>query len=145
MAVRPIPEGYTALIPGMNLKGAAQAIEFFTKVLGAELVEKHAGPNGHLMHVDMKLGAGHIMFGEAVRDPVQNMHAMLYVNDCDVVFNRAIEAGATVKRPLADQFYGDRSGTFVDPFGNVWTVGTHKEDVSKEEMEKRVQAMMNKP
>jgi PhnB protein len=141
MSVRPIPEGYAAITPGMNLKGAAKAIEFFTNVFGAELVEKYEGPNGQLMHVDMKMGAGHIMFGEAVRDPVMNLHGSLYVNDCDAIFKRAVDAGATVKRPLADQFYGDRSGTVVDPFGNVWTISTHKEDVSKEEMEKRMAAM----
>jgi PhnB protein len=141
MAVRPIPEGYTALTPGMNLKGAAQAIEFFTKVFGAELLEKYEAPNGQLVHVDMKIGSGHIMFAEAVREPVQTMQAMIYVNDCDATFKRAIENGATEKRPLADQFYGDRSGTVTDPFGNVWTISTHKEDVSKAEMEKRLQAM----
>ncbi len=141
MAVRSIPEGYATLTPGMNLKGAAKAIEFFTKVFGAELVDKYEGPNGQLMHVDMKIAAGHIMFGEAVRDPVQTMNAMIYVNDCDAVFKSAVAAGATVKRDLADQFYGDRSGTVVDPFGNVWTISTHKEDVSKEELAKRMQAM----
>lgn len=141
MSVRPIPEGYTAMTPAMNLKGAAKAIEFFTSVFGAELIEKYEAPNGQLVHVDMKLGGGHIMFGEAVRDPVQTLHAMVYVNDCDAVFKRAVDAGATSKRPLADQFYGDRSGTFVDPFGNIWTVATHKEDVSKEEMAKRMKAL----
>lgn len=141
MTIRAIPDGYTAITPGMNLKGAAKAIEFFTTVFGAELVEKYEGPNGQLVHVDMKLGSGHVMFGEAVRDPVQTVHGSLYVNDCDAVFKRAIDAGATVKRPLADMFYGDRSGTFTDPFGNVWTVSTHKEDVSKEEMERRVKSM----
>jgi PhnB protein len=141
MSVRPIPEGYAPVTPIMNLKGCEKAITFFEKVFGAELVEKHAGPNGHLMHVDMKLGAGHIMFGESVKDPVQNLHAYLYVNDCDAVFKRAIENGATEKRPLVDQFYGDRMGTVVDPFGNHWTIATHKEDVSQEEMQKRMAAM----
>jgi len=141
MAVRPIPEGYAALTPGMNLKGAAKAIEFFENVFGAEVVEKYEAPNGQLVHIDMKIAGGHIMFAEAVRDPVQTVHAMIYVTDCDAVFKRAVDAGATVQRPLADQFYGDRSGTVVDPFGNRWTIATHKEDVSKEEMEKRMQAM----
>ena len=141
MAVRPIPEGYAALTPGMNLKGAAKAIEFFENVFGAEVVEKYEAPNGQLVHIDMKIAGGHIMFAEAVRDPVQTVHAMMYVTDCDAVFKRAVDAGATVQRPLADQFYGDRSGTVVDPFGNRWTIATHKEDVSKEEMEKRMQAM----
>jgi PhnB protein len=144
MAVRPIPEGYAAITPGMNLKGAAQAITFFTKVFGAELVEKHDDDKGVPMHVDMRVGAGHIMFGESVRDPVQNMHAVLYVNDCDAVFKLAVDNGATVKRPLADQFYGDRSGTVVDPFGNTWTVCTHKEDLTQEEIVKRM-AGMKKP
>jgi len=142
MSIRPIPEGYAALTPGMNLKGAVKAIEFFSKVFGAELVDKYEGPNGHIVHADMKIAGGHIMFAEAVRDPVQNMHAMIFVNDCDTVFKRAIEAGATEKRPLTDQFYGDRSGTVMDPFGNLWTISTHKEDVSKEEMAKRMKAMM---
>jgi PhnB protein len=141
MAVRPIPDGYSAITPSMNLKGADKALEFFTSVLGAELVEKHASPDGLLMHVDMKVGSGHIMFGESTREPVWNVHAYLYVNDCDAVFAKAVAAGCTVKRPLADQFYGDRSGTFIDPFGNHWTVATHKEDVSPEEMERRMKAM----
>jgi PhnB protein len=141
MAIRPIREGYEAITPGMNLKGAAKAIEFFANVFGAELVDKYEGPNGQLMHVDMKIGAGHIMFGEAVRDPVQNVRASIYVTDCDAVFKRAVDAGATVQRPLADQFYGDRSGTVVDPFGNVWTIATHKENVSQEEMGRRLKAM----
>jgi PhnB protein len=141
MSVRAIPDGYTALIPGMNLKGSVRAIEFFRNVFGAELVERHDGPDGVPMHVDMKIGSGHIMFGESVRDPVSNMSVSLYVNDCDAIFKKAVDAGSTVKRPLADQFYGDRSGTFVDPFGNTWTVATHKEDVSPAEMEKRMAAM----
>lgn len=142
MTIKAIPEGYAGFIPGMNLKGAAKAIEFFTKVFGAELVEKYEGPNGHLIHVDMKMCGGHIMFAESVRDPVMNFHGMMYVNDCDAVFKKATDNGATVKRPLTDQFYGDRSGTVIDPFGNEWTVATHKEDVSKEEMQRRMQAMM---
>ena len=89
----------------------------------------------------MKIAGGHIMFAEAVRDPVLTMHAMIYVPDCDAVLKKAVEAGATVKRPLADQFYGDRSGTVTDPFGNDWTISTHTEDVSKEEMQKRMAAM----
>jgi PhnB protein len=142
MTVRPVPEGYASLTPGMNLKGAAKAIEFFTKVFGAELVEKYEGPNGQLVHVDMKIAAGHIMFAESVKDPVQNMHASIYVPDCDAVFKRAVDNGATVKRPLEDMFYGDRMGTVTDPFGNVWTIGTHKEDVSKDEMKRRMESMM---
>ena len=141
MAVRPIPQGYEAIVPAMNLKNAAKAIEFLQSVFGAELVEKHEGPNGTLMHVDMKLAGSHIMFGDAVKDPVMNFHGMIYVNDCDAVFKKAIAAGSKEKRPLKDQFYGDRSGTFVDPFGNEWTVATHKEDVSQAEMEKRMAAM----
>jgi len=141
MTVRPIPDGYGAVTPGMNLQGAAKAIEFFAAVFGAELIEQHAAPDGQLIHVDMRIGGGHIMFAEAVREPVQTMHAMLYVNDCDVVFAPAIAAGATVKRPLTDQFYGDRSGTVVDPFGNVWTIATHREYVSPADMEKRMQAV----
>ncbi len=142
MAVRTIPESYSALTPTMNLKGARQAIDFFTNVFGAELLEKFEGPNGQLVHVDMKMASGHVMFAEAVRDPVLNLNAMIYVNDCDVVFKRAVDAGATVKRALEDQFYGDRSGTVVDPFGNVWTIATHKEDVTKEELDRRMKAMM---
>ena len=142
MAVRSTPEGYGAITPSMNLKGATQAIEFFKKVFGAEVVEKYEAPNGQLVHVDMTIGAGHIMFAESVRDPVQNLSAMIYVSDCDATFKKAVDAGAAVKRPLADQFYGDRSGTVVDPFGNQWTIATHKEDVSKEEMERRMKAMM---
>lgn len=142
MAVKPIPDGYNSLTPGMNLKDAHKAVEFFKKAFGAEETICMRAPDGKVMHCEMKIGNSRIMFGEAVRDPVHTMHVMLYVNDSDAVFKRAVDAGATVKMPMADQFWGDRAGRVIDPFGNHWFISTHKEDLSPEELEKRARAAM---
>jgi len=140
MAVRHIPEGFHSLVPICVIKDAAKAIDFYKKVFSAEEKARYGGPDGVVMHAELKLGDSVLMLGEAVGAPVANLHACLYVTDCDAVFKKAVDAGATVKRPLTDQFYGDRSGTVTDPFGNEWTVSTHKEDVSEEEMQRRMKA-----
>jgi PhnB protein len=138
MAVKPIPAGYHSITPGMNLKDAAKAIEFFKKAFGAEEKLRMPGPDGKIVHCEMVIGDSHLMFGDAVRDPVQTLSAMLYVDDCDAVFKRAVDAGATVKSPLADFPWGDRGGRVTDPFGNSWFIATHKEDLSKEEIDRRM-------
>jgi PhnB protein len=138
MAVKPIPAGYHSITPGMNLKDAAKAIEFFKKAFGAEETVRMPGPDGKIAHCEMRVGDSVIMLGDAVRDPVQTLHAMLYVPDCDAVYKRAIDAGATAKSPLVDHPWGDRGGRVIDPFGNHWFIATHKEDLSMEEIERRM-------
>jgi PhnB protein len=151
MAVKPIPDGYHAVTPYLVVKGAAQAIEFYKKAFGATELFRMPGPGGQVMHAELQLGDSRIMLA----DEVPQMNAlspqtiggspvglMLYVPDVDAQAKLAVAAGAVVERPVQDQFYGDRSGTFRDPFGHKWTLGTHKEDVSQEEMQRRMTAMM---
>jgi PhnB protein len=141
--IRPIPEGYHSVTPGLNVKGADKAIEFYKKAFGAE--EKggrFTGPDGKIMHAEIKIGDSVIMLSEVNQQPESRASLWLYVNDCDVVFKNAVTAGATVKMPIADQFWGDRFGQVTDPFGQIWSLATHKEDVSPEEMEKRGKAAM---
>jgi PhnB protein len=126
----------------MAVRGADKAAEFYKKVFGAEELMRYAAPNGKIMHCEMKIGDSIFMFGEAVQQPAYNMNVMLYVQDSDAVFKRAVDAGGSVKEPLSDKFYGDRSGRVTDPFGNDWTISTHKEDVPPAEMDRRAKAMM---
>lgn len=151
MAVKPIPDGYHSVTPYLIVKGGASAIDFYKKAFGAKELLRFPGPGGALMHAEIQIGDSPIMLADEMpgmphRSPKSlggtPVSIMLYVEDADAVFNRAVAAGATVQRPVVDQFYGDRSGTLEDPFGHVWTVGTHKEDVSSEEMKKRSEAMM---
>lgn len=143
MTVKAIPEGYHALTPGMNVKGADKAIEFYKKVFGAEEKMKMAAPDGTVMHCEMKIGDSIFMIGESIRMEPHAMHCMIYVKDCDATFKKAIDAGATEKAPLADMFWGDRAGRVADAWGNTWYIATHKEDVPQAELEKRAMAMMS--
>ena len=144
MGVKAIPDGYHSITPGMNLKDADKAIEFFKKAFGAEERERIVGPDGKIMHAEVRIGDSIVMLGEAQRDPVRTLGAMLYVNDADTVFSRAIDAGATVKLPMADMPWGDRAGRVLDPFGNEWFIATHKEDVPMDEIKRRMEAMKKK-
>jgi PhnB protein len=154
MAVKPIPEGYHTVTPYLIVKDAAGAIDFYKKALGATEIMRFAGPNGKVGHAEVKIGDSRVMLA----DEFPEMGAVspqsiggtpvglcLYVKDVDALSKQAIAAGAKVVRPVQDQFYGDRSGTFEDPYGHKWTIATHKEDVSPEEMKKRMEAAMQKP
>jgi len=148
--VKPIPEGYHAVTPYLSVKGAAGAIEFYKKAFGAKEVMRMPGPGGTIGHAEIQIGNSRIMLADEYPDmnfrspqsfggsPV---HIHLYVGDVDKVATQAMAAGAKLLRPVADQFYGDRSGTLEDPFGHVWHVATHKEDISLQEMKKRAAAM----
>lgn len=147
--VKPIPEGYHSLTPYLIIDGAAKALEYYTKAFGAtELFRmEHEGKIGH---AEMKIGDSPFMLADenaqmGFKGPKAlggtPVSLMIYVDDVDTTFKQAVEAGGVEMKPLQDQFYGDRSGTLTDPFGHVWTVATHKEDVSPEEMDKRLKAM----
>lgn len=146
MAVKPIPEGYHTLTPYLIVKGAAAALEFYAKALGAQELFRMADPSGKVGHAEMKIGDSPFMLADefpemgAVAPPAGGGHSvsfLVYVPDVDAAFARALAAGAKAVRPVQDQFYGDRSGTLEDPFGHQWTLATHVEDVSPEEMERR--------
>lgn len=147
MAVKPIPDGYHSVTPYLIVRGGAQAIDFYKKAFGAEELLRMPTPDGKICHSEVKIGDSVVMLA----DEMPQMGAIgpqtlggttfgicLYVTDCDTIFNRAVAAGGKVERPLTDQFYGDRSGTLIDPFGHKWTVATHKEDLSPEDIQKRM-------
>lgn len=146
--VKPIPEGYHSVTPYLIIKGAADAIDYYKKAFGAtELFRMDHG--GKIGHAEIKIGDSPIMLADEFpemghRSPKalggSPVGIMIYVEDVDTIYKQAIEAGGVEVKPLQDQFYGDRSGTLTDPFGHVWTVATHKEDVSSEEMDRRLAA-----
>jgi len=147
--VKPIPEGYHSVTPYLIIKNAAAAIEFYKKAFGATELFRMDQPNGKIGHAEIKIGDSPIMLSDefpemGYRSPQSlggsPVSIMLYVDDVDAVVNRATTAGAKLDRPVEDKFYGDRTGSLTDPFGHIWHVGTHKEDVSPEEMEKRAAA-----
>jgi PhnB protein len=150
MAVKPIPDGYPRVSPYLVVDGAQKAIEFYTTVLGATERMRIPGPDGRIGHAELRVGDSLIMLADEFPDmgakgpsayggsPVS---ISVYVEDVDATFDKATGAGATVVRPLENQFYGDRSATFDDPFGHRWTIATHVEDVSPEEMGRRAAEM----
>lgn len=151
MPVSPIPEGYHSVTPYLILKDAAAAIEFYKKAFGAVELLRVAAPDGKIGHAEIKIGDSPVMLSDEYPDmgfkgPESlggtSVNLMIYVDDVDKVFPQAIAAGGKEMRPLQNQFYGDRSGTLTDPFGHVWTISTHVEDVSEEEMAKRAEAAM---
>jgi PhnB protein len=144
-----IPEGYHTATPYLIIKGAADAIEYYKKAFGATELMRFPAPGGKIGHAEIKIGDSPIMLADEYPDmgykspqtlggsPVS---IMIYVEDVDTVFKQAIGVGGKVQQAVQDKFYGDRSGTLEDPFGHIWHVATHKEDVSLEEMERRAQA-----
>jgi PhnB protein len=141
MAVKPIPDGYHTVTPYLTVRGVRRLLEFVKHAFDAEVKFQMPTPDGGVAHAEFRVGDSMVMCGEA-RDEWPPMPATLYlyVKDVDAVFQKAVAAGAEVVRPLADQFYGDRSGGVKDPCGNQWWVATHVEDVSMEEMGKRAAA-----
>ena len=141
MAVKAIPDGYHTVTPFINVKGVAKLIDFLKSGLGAEEVMRMPGPGGAVMHAEMNIGNSRLMLSEATQTPPMTGAFYVYVNDADGVFKRAVNAGATSQTPPTDQFWGDRMGTLKDQFGNTWSIATHKEDVTPEEMAKRMAKM----
>lgn len=150
MAVKPIPDGYRSVTPYLVVDGGSEAIEFYKQVFDATELMRLPGPGGKIMHAEIRIGDSMVMLADEFPD--MNIHGphsiggspvgiCLYVENADETFNRAVESGANVERPIADQFYGDRTGTVIDPFGHKWTVCTHIEDVTPEEIQKRMGEM----
>jgi PhnB protein len=149
--VKPIPDGYPRVTPYLCVNGAAAAIDFYSRVLGATERMRMPGPDGKIGHAELQLGDSVIMLADEFADMGFSspktiggtpMTIHVYVEDVDAVFDQAIKAGATSVEPVKDQFYGDRSGQFEDPFGHRWNVSSHVEDVSPEEMARRGAEMM---
>lgn len=152
MAVKPIPDGYRSVTPYLIIKGAADALDFYQKAFGAE-ERMRLDSKGMIMHAEIKIGDSVVMLADEFPDmgyvgpqaiggsPVS---LMVYVKDVDRVFEQAIAAGAKEKRPVNNEFYGDRVGTLVDPYGHVWSIATHVEDVSADEMDRRFRDMTQK-
>ena len=147
------PASYHTATPYIIVKGAADAIEFYKTAFGATEVMRLAGPDGRIVHAEIKIGDSIIMLGEenpqwgAISPKSLGGSAVgmcLYFPDVDARFEGAVAAGATIERPVQDQFYGDRSGSVVDPYGHKWTIATHVEDVTPEEMDRRFRAEMQK-
>src|ERR1044072_8072884 len=150
MSVKSIPEGYHTATPYLIINGAAEAIDFYQKAFGATELFRFPAAEGKIGHAEIKIVDSPIMLADefaemGYKGPKSlggsSVSLMIYVDDVDTVFNRAVEAGATVKEAVTDKFYDDRLGTLIDPFGHVWHVSTHKEDVPLAEMEKRAKAM----
>ncbi len=151
--VPPIPKGYHSITPYLVIKGAAQAIEYYKKVFGATETVRMNGPDGKVGHAELKIGDSHIMLADenpsmgpghssAATIGSSPVSLYLYLPDVDRVVERAAAAGAKILRPVQDQFYGDRSGFIQDPFGHLWGIATHVEDVSPEDMKERMKKAM---
>jgi len=151
MATKPIPAGYHSVTPYLIVKGAAKAIDFYKKAFGASEIMRFDGPEGQIGHAEIKVGDSPVMLADehpqmGFRSPQTlggaGVSLMIYVEQVDAVFKSAIAAGAKELHAVKNQFYGDRSGTLQDPFGHIWTVATHVEDVPNDELERRAQAVM---
>lgn len=148
---RAIPEGYHTVTPYLVIKDADKAIDFYKRAFGATEVVRMAGPGGKVMHAEIKIGDSYVMLSEeflemgnpspqTLKGSAVSLH--VYVEDVDAAFDRAVQAGAKATMPPQDMFWGDRFGKLVDPFGHLWSLATHTEDVAPEEMKRRSDAFM---
>ncbi|MFZ2490426.1 MAG: VOC family protein [Thermoanaerobaculia bacterium] len=153
MPVHHVPDGYHSVIPYLVIDGAARAMEFYRAAFGAVEVMRMPYPDGRIGHAEMKIGDAHIMLADEHPDEGHRgpkafggsaVSIMIYIADTDGAVAAAVERGATIVRPVETQFYGDRMGVITDPFGHVWNVATHVEDVSPEEMERRMKEQPDK-
>ena len=151
--IQPIPAGYHTVTPYLIIKNAAAAIEFYKKAFNAIEMARMPAPNGMIGHAELKIGDSMIMLADEFPEMDAKgpetfggspMSIMLYVEEADKIFQQAIDAGAKILRPLENKFYGDRSGQITDPFGYVWSIATHVEDVTPAEMERRMKEMGEK-
>ena len=146
-AAKPIPDGYHTMTPQLTLDKAAESIEWYKKAFGAEEIGRSLGPDGKVMHAELKIGNSRFMVNDVMpgyKGPKafggSPASLWLYVDDCDAVFNRAVAAGGKIQMAMADQFWGDRGGCLADPEGYTWWVATRKEDLTPTEMNDRAQA-----
>ena len=147
--IKPIPSGFHTLTPHLVVKGASKAIEFYKKAFGAEEIRRVPGPDGKsVLHADLKIGDSHVFLvdefpemdcrgPQSIGGTPVTIH--MFVEDVDAAFSKAVAAGAQVKMPLSDMFWGDRYGLLTDPFGHAWSMASHKEDLTPEEIGKRAQ------
>jgi len=149
MAAKPIPEGFHTLTAYLTVKNAPRAIEFYKQAFRAEVRGIHYGPDGRIMNADLKIGDSILLLAEefpemGAKSPLalggSSITIHIYVEDVDKLFNQAVAAGGTVVMPVMDMFWGDRYGHLTDPFGHKWSIATHKEDLTSEEIEKRGRA-----
>lgn len=149
MAVKAIPDGYYSLTPYLVIKGAAEAIDFYKNVFGAHEIMRMPGPEGRIMHAEIKIGNSVLMLAD--ENPERGFlspssrggatgSTMFYTEDVDATFKAAVSAGAKGDQPPTDMFWGDRMANITDPFGHNWAIATHKEDLSPEEMQRRAQS-----
>ncbi len=143
MASKAVPEGFHSVTPNLVVHGADKVLNFLEKAFDAKQIHNMMGPDGTVMHAEVKIGDSVVMMGEAMgnRQPMPTS-LYLYVSDADAVYNRALQAGATSTMEIANQFWGDRVGGVKDPAGNHWMIATHKEDVPPDEMRKRAETFM---
>ena len=148
-SVKPIPEGFHTITPSLIVRDAAKAIDFYKKALGAEELVRMPSPDGKILHAELKIGDSIIFLSDEMpHSPAKSPQTLggvtgvlnLYVHDVDKSFQRALDAGAKVAMPVADQFWGDRYGSLTDPFGYTWGLGTHKEDLNPQQMQERMKA-----
>ena len=133
---------YGTVTPVLSINGADSAIDFYKEAFGAtQRGEAMRGPDGKIMHAELVIGGSVVMVNEAIMGPATKSKLHIYVPDCDAVYSKALAAGAGAEMPLQDMFWGDRYGSVTDPFGNSWSVATHKEDVPPDEMQRRMEAM----
>lgn len=153
MPVNAIPAGYAGVTPYLIIRDAARALDFYKNVFDAKETLYLKYPDGKVAHAELAIGEGHVMLSEeqpemGFRGPLSfggtPVSLLVYVKDVDAVFAKAIAAGAESRHPVGDQFYGDRSGTIVDPFGHAWTIATHQKDMSAEEMQQAMEQAMKK-
>jgi len=151
-SVKPIPDGHHNVTPYLFVRSAASAIDFYKSVFGATEIMRMPGSNGKIMHAEIRIGDSIVMLADenpqtGVMSPQTvggySVGLHIYVENVDAVIQKAVESGAKMLRPIKDQFYGDRSGSLLDPFGHMWSVATHVEDVAPEEMRKRMTATMS--
>jgi len=151
MAVKPVPEGYHTATPYLYVRGGVKALDFYKKAFGATELMRMEGPGGSIGHAEIKIGDSPIMLADespemGARSPESYggsaVGLMLYVPNVDETVKRAVGAGAKLDRAVEDKFYGDRMGSIIDPFGHIWYIATHVEDVSPDEMKRRAEAMM---
>ena len=151
MSVQPVPQGYHTLIPYLAVDDAAKAIEYYTTAFGAKERARMDGPDGKIGHAELEIGDSLVMLSDAfpdatTRPPTElggaSASVFMYVENVDDVVRQAVDAGATVTMEVADQFWGDRFGTVSDPFGHSWSIATHVEDLTPEEIAERAKQAM---